>query len=623
MRAQWKGVTVVGVLALVACSKLSQVGRLSAGTPTASVATVGQPYTTDSNGVMHTTVRSGADVVLTGVSSYNGANDAGIPIITWTFQQLNPGNYQVDLIKRTTATYSFRAPQVTAETLLTFQLTVSSAGGASATTQAIVTVEPERDADRFLTFLKTNDTFTVTAVTSTPLPASSQASYTYSITVTKLVNYTDINGVVHTAVPAGAPVAYNGAWAAALGSGGTNCADARNPQTRIPIPRLNLDDLLYNSSGQSTGQRLSDVIQTSDVDLASVDALVQIAATSALPGGATAELCMPGQTTAVASATVSADDLLTAANVATALFDTTASAKAYYSTIDPQSTKTTLNAWLDANGFNSKVSGWAADAHAVYTNNYDLGLGRDMYMKVGACDSGYSAAPLSQFSGGLSAATAQTLYQLIGHCDVAAVVVNYVGVQAAAEHINVILAVAMEYSAAPGAGARFTKFYVFAPNTATGAFQRVASVDLDHRGQKPVPQSCVVCHGGLPAKGGHGATPYPSTAPSNIPGDVNAGFLTWDLDSFWYSDTDPGFSQKPEDASVKAQYTRANQLGQLKLLNVGAYLTMTDPNRSALERELLEGWYGGQGLPGAFDGTFVPPLWKPGTNGNPADSDTL
>jgi mono/diheme cytochrome c family protein len=203
----------------------------------------------------------------------------------------------------------------------------------------------------------------------------------------------------------------------------------------------------------------------------------------------------------------------------------------------------------------------------------------------------------------------------IGKCDVAAVVVNYAGVQAAAYKINPIVAVAMEYSAAPAtspAGARFTKFYVFAPDTRSGAFQRVTSVDLDRRGQKAVPQSCVVCHGGTPASGPGG-------------GNVAAGFLSWDLDSFFFSDTDPGFSTKPEDVAVKAQFTRAKQEAQFKLLNSGAYLTFDDANRFALTRELVEGWYGGVGLPaGSFDGTFVPAGWQPGgVNQNPSDSATL
>src|SRR5262249_40965879 len=49
-----------------------------------------------------------------------------------------------------------------------------------------------------------------------------------------------------------------------------------------------------------------------------------------------------------------------------------------------------------------------------------------------------------------------------------------------------------------------------------------------------------------------------------------------------------------------------------------------DPNRFALARELLEGWYGGVGLPNSFDGTYVPPGWQPGGDDqNPPDSATV
>jgi hypothetical protein len=641
MRFELRLLAVVGVLTLAACNKISQVGQLPESVPTAKAATVGQEYTTDSSGVLHTTVRAGADVVLSGGDSLSNASDTGIPVISWTWTQVNPGSTPVDLVKRTQDISSFTAPQVTTPTTLTFQLTVTNANGASAQTQAQVVVEPVRDADHFLTYLNTADSFTLTAVTSATLPASAQAAYNatvpFTVTVTKLATYTDNNGVQHSGVPVGPPTVYNGSWSAQLGSGGSSCSDPRNPKLQIQIPKLNLDDLIYDSSGNSTGQRLSDVMQTSDIDRdpadsqiprAFVSAQIQIASTGSLPAGTVPGFCVgdPSTVTAQADTTLTADALIAASNSTSNLYDTSASAHTYYQTIDPQGTKSTLSAWLSANGFNPTASGWNADAHAIYTNNYDLGFGRDMYMKFGACDSGFSATSITQFGAQTyGATTAQALQQLIGHCDVASVVVNYVGVQAAAENTNAIVAVAMEYSASPGSTGRFVKFYVFAPDTRSGEFQRVTSVDLDHRGQKPVPQNCVVCHGGTPASPASltAAAPSYPKGTSGIPGDLGAGFIPWDLDSFWYSDTDPGFSTKPEDAGLKATYTETSQQNALKLLNVGAYLTMADPNRFAIDRELLEGWYGGAGMPGGFTGTFVPDGWQPGNNGNPANSDTI
>src|ERR1700674_632059 len=115
------GRILVTTLFLTACNSPSDVGQLPQMAPTAVVATVAQPFTIDSNGVLQTTVRAGADVVLTGSSSHKGVQDSGVPIISFDWQQVNAesGN-AVDLIRRTPDTVSFAAPQVTADTVLTF-----------------------------------------------------------------------------------------------------------------------------------------------------------------------------------------------------------------------------------------------------------------------------------------------------------------------------------------------------------------------------------------------------------------------------------------------------------------------------------------------------------------------
>jgi hypothetical protein len=648
-------------LALASC--WSQVGELSSPPPKAVIATVAQAYTTDSGGVVHTTVRAGADVVLTGTSSYTGQAGSGIPILTWVFSQVNPtSEATVDLIKRTQDTYSFRAPQVSAETTLSFSLTVTDANGRTGTAQAQVTVVPVRDADHYLTYQGTVDTVPVTAVTTTAIPPNSRAAYDagvgFTITVQKVVDFTDISHVQRHDIPVGPAVSYSGSWSSQLGNGGADCTDQRNPKIQIPIPELNLDDTLAASSGLS-GSHLFDVLELSDIgDPAAPSgfpAVVKLQISITSTGGVTPEVCVPGASPAMVtspagtispagpSTTVKGDDLFAAVNAGNSLglFDTSATAHAYYNTIDPQGTRTTLTEWLTQNHFTPGTAGLGADAHVIYANNYDLGLGRSMYMKIGPCDSPIDVTQLKNESP--SASVLASLTGLIGKCDVASVVVNYVGIQAAAQNINAIVAVAMEYSASPAAssGQRFVKFYVFGPDQRTGEMQRITSVDLDHRGQKPVPQSCLVCHGGLPAVASSpNASTYPAPPPplgSGIPGDVSAAFLPWDLSSLLYSDTDPGFSQKSQDAPLKAQYTMAMQADQFKLLNWGAYLTMNNPvsdtqgNRFKLARELIEGWYGAAspggatpaGLPSSYNGAFVPSGWQPSTTGNPPNSATL
>ena len=600
-------------LSLAACG-LSKVGNQTQTAPTATAATVAQPYTTDAGGELHTTVRSGADVVLTGTNSEKGPTNDGLPIISYAWSQLSSDTTPVDLIVRAADTVTFTAPQVQTETVLNFQLTVADAKGVTGTTKAHVTVEPVRDPDHFLAYLGTTDAFTLTAVPTVAIPAPTTpgtdptATIPFTVTVTKLVSFTDIDGVAHDGtsnpmVQVGTPTTYTSGWSQALGAGASDCADQRNPQIQIPIPKLNLDEKLADGSGH----RLFDVLESSDVDRdpssdptltvnpltteparAIVYAQISIQSAAPLASGGTAAMCVNGVLN-TASATVKRDDLAPVAS-ATVLLDNSVSSHGYYAAIDPvtdpSTAKNTLTKWLSANGFNPNVQGWSADAHAVYTNNFDLGFGRDMYMKVGNCDAGANAAAAATLQSLLAQAQQSTnsVPTAVGQCDIAAVVVNYVSLQAAANRLNPINAVAMEYSAVAGQGARIVKFYAFAPDTRTGAFQRVASVDLDHRGQKSLPQSCVVCHGGTPGTAVTNSSGVPTgyTVNGVAGGNLNAGFISWDLDSFLYSDTDPGFSQKAQDADLKATYTRANEEPQLKLLNFGAYLTFGDANRFAL-----------------------------------------
>jgi mono/diheme cytochrome c family protein len=309
---------------------------------------------------------------------------------------------------------------------------------------------------------------------------------------------------------------------------------------------------------------------------------------------------------------------------ASVTLDTAKSATAYYAAIDPQQQRTTLLDWFKVNGFlagSSTTVRWAdvatgSAAHAVYTNNFDLGFGRDMYAKVGECDDG--AAPA--LGGPLEIAR-------VGRCDTAAVVINYSSLEGAAKKLNPVLAVAMEYRATPGSGGRrIVQFYTFAPDLVNGEFRRVFSANLDGRGEKFMPQVCTVCHGGAP--GGLDANGAYGNA-----GDVNAVFLPWDLDALLYADAsganaDPSFSEE----SLRPQYTRSAQADSLRKLNQIAYLTFQDttrPTRHVLVRQLVDGWYGAQAGPpaqafvnAAFDGTYTPAGWTAnGVDGMPGTAD--
>jgi hypothetical protein len=331
--------------------------------------------------------------------------------------------------------------------------------------------------------------------------------------------------------------------------------------------------------------------------------------------------------------------------------ETAASADAYYAAIDPTGSKKTLSAWLTANCFNPTASDYGVSsagagngAHSVYTNNYDLGFGRDMYFI--RCTANHADA-----NGNITAHAG----------DMASVVINYPSLELAALKQSPIIAVAMEYSASADGSApnrRFAKFYAFALDDRTGEFNRVRSANFDKRGQKYLPGSCTACHSGTPpplpvsfagpAPGGTctassyslnscypliqdplaapaGQPPTPTCAAGSKPGtpgclppgDLDAAFLPWDNDSFLYSDNDPAFKGK---LLPGAAYTRASQEPALKVLNQLAHSTFkygvdasgadivesviptggTKPvDRYAAAKALTEYWYGGSAFPNA------------------------
>lgn len=153
-----------------------------------------------------------------------------------------------------------------------------------------------------------------------------------------------------------------------------------------------------------------------------------------------------------------------------------------------------------------------------------------------------------------------------------------------------------------------------AGNANLTAGQRVLSANLDGRGEKFQPGVCNVCHGGAP-KSLDATGAYPDH------GDTNAGFLAWDMDLFKYDETG------------SSQYTRAFLDPIMKEFNRTVLAVQRDPvtnttnkNGTAINdlqitarNELIYGWYGGPTLPNAFNGSYVPLAWRPGTVGTRFD----
>ena len=172
----------------------------------------------------------------------------------------------------------------------------------------------------------------------------------------------------------------------------------------------------------------------------------------------------------------------------------------YSQAVDPGLSKTTFQQWRIANGFNPNDDS-LDNAHAVYFNSGDLGLGRSMHMK-------------KQPNG-----------------DIAYYVSNYPTVEDARRGTNLIATVAMDYSPVTPGAPRFTKFYAYKADGTP-----LPNPDLDGNGGKYIPRLCVICHGG--------------SVSSPIQADLGARFIPFDLASYQYSSIG-GFGRSEQEWQFK------------------------------------------------------------------------
>jgi hypothetical protein len=220
-------------------------------------------------------------------------------------------------------------------------------------------------------------------------------------------------------------------------------------------------------------------------------------------------------------------------------------ATAYYLAVDPNSSRRTLQDWWKVAGFQPDGSG---GVHASYTNDNDLGFGRDMHMIK------------TQFG-------------------VFAYVTNYANqcrlqdpanaqIAKKADPKDVVATVCMEYASpsyngpqSPGSGSPIVKFFVYDDNN-----KRSEQAALDPTGLVPIPSLCLNCHGGS-----NFVTPA-SGQPAII--DLNARFLPFDLATFQY--------EPPNTPDYKA-FHELNDL-------VKGTMPATSPIA-----ELIDGWYAAGG----------------------------
>ncbi|HVS75517.1 MAG TPA: hypothetical protein VHE11_01195, partial [Steroidobacteraceae bacterium] len=678
MRTLSRSVAAAVVLAALTAGGCggSHVGSQGSVAPSAVITLIGaQPDSAAGSGPVTVSVRSGADVLMSAKDS--DGRGVALKSFQWTQTGGPPLPSPPDpgaLLYTTANTVDFRAPDVAAPTTLSFRLTVTNAENTSSSADINVTVEPGSDSDELLAPPTAPHRLTVSVVTSQGLSGLS-ADVPVCVSVSRQIHYLDRSGTERTvSLPQAPSLRSDATWSSALGgtaaSGGSanvqSAVDSyTNPRVVFEIPSLNDQYLfaMFNQPAPGDSSSQLDALMAQQLVAADEDSASLQLTITATPGSCDGTLTAPdlsGRNLIVAvldssgkvalqsppaaagapavlsqdasGATLTADGLLgalTPANSA-AQIQTLASADAYYQAIDPMGIKTTLQGWLQANCFDPTASDYgvsaagANGAHAIYTNNFDLGFARDMYVIKCAADHTDSATGTVTAHQG----------------DLAAIVFNYPSLELGVLRQNPVNGVAMEWSAAEDGsnpGQRFTKFFVFGPDDRTGGFKRIAGANFDHRGVKVVPAACTVCHGGnpppLPA-GFSAGSAYPviqdptssttCTAGSSTgclpPGDVDAAFLPWDMASLLFSDTDPSFkgnlvsgasaTQAAEQASIKRLNTFVYDTYQPEMESVGG----TTVDRFAAVRSLIEQWYGGPGLPSAtYSDSGTPAGWQTST----------
>lgn len=230
---------------------------------------------------------------------------------------------------------------------------------------------------------------------------------------------------------------------------------------------------------------------------------------------------------------------------------------AYYQNVDPNGTRATLAGVADGfkthHGFGPggpSCTGLAAgETCALYANTGDLGFGREMHCKKNGAD-------------------------------VACYVTNYGDIDtpddddaAAAQGGDGNVTVAMEYAPIEGdpANVPVVKFFVYVNG------QRANAANLDGKGARPVPQLCMVCHGGH-YPGGPNVTVPPFSNADEV--KLGAEFLPFDLHNFTFA---------------AAPFDKASQQAAFKTLNEQVVLA-TNPGQ-ATQLYVAEMYDGDNGVP--------------------------
>ncbi|MFC3150848.1 hypothetical protein ACFOEK_07400 [Litoribrevibacter euphylliae] len=263
--------------------------------------------------------------------------------------------------------------------------------------------------------------------------------------------------------------------------------------------------------------------------------------------------------------------------------DSQAYAEAYYELVDPNNERTTLADWKTVNGFDQ-----GGVTHVVFRDTKDLGYGRDMYVRE--TEAGGLAFYVDNYV---------VIFQEGSSSNYGPLNLDAALAQDRNRHIGTN---AIEFSRLDPddpTSPRVLKFFTFSPEESTGEQARLLKANLDGRGIKYMPTMCLVCHGGtmLPLND-DGTFPVQSV--------LSAKYNRLELDSFEYGE--------------EQGQTRLDQEANLKQLNqwiLNSYQEINARNQDTRGKwwgdyaiEMMEGHYGGAGLPNDTYDVEVPSGWQ-------------
>ena len=273
------------------------------------------------------------------------------------------------------------------------------------------------------------------------------------------------------------------------------------------------------------------------------------------------------------------------------------SAAAYYAAVDPDNKKTTYADWLFETGFIGDPLDYsstgpfsfrpdAGETTVTHKNETDLGFVRVVSTR---CKPNCSDP----------------------NPDIYSVIENYLTFDDAAFRTNRLASVTMEWTSAADGSTPSDKFVVFYAYTGADSRNQIDSTtgatipfqpELDGRGEKAIPGLCNSCHGGAPRK-------LKSDGSYAENGDTGSLFLGLDLDNFGFDpDTTRGLSRADQESAYKT----TNQIVLITHRGTEEFDEVAGISRLPAGHEIIEGWYGGSGMPSPiFHGEFVPPGWLP------------